>query len=103
VHLTFRRDDVLEYQLTIANADHEAFGSGYLYRGSAGSAGERVATLFTDLSLTGPFVQLRGTASMDARMTTPDLLSRMRQWPDSFEVRVVPTERSRVSLRGPLR
>ena len=103
LHLTFRRDDVLEYQLTIANADHEAFGSGYLYRAGGSATEVRVATLFTDLSLSGPYVQLRGTGIVETPLTMPDLLSRIRQWPDSFSIRVVPVEHSREALSGHLR
>lgn len=103
VQLTFRRDDVLEYELTISNADHAAFGSGYVYRIAGPSGPRRVATLFTGASLSGPHVQLRGTGLVTSPMRPSDLLERIREAPESYSVLVVSVESRNQGLVGRLR
>jgi hypothetical protein len=103
VHLTFRPDDVLEYELTIANADQSTFGSAYLYRISGSSKQQRVATLFTDASLSGPHVQLRGTGMVAAPLSTRDLLEKIREAPGSYSVLVVSLDGRAQGLVGHLR
>lgn len=103
VRIVVHPDDTFEYQLTILNADHVTFSTGEVYRASADVWGDPVATLFSEVSLTGPYVQLRGTGQVARTLRASALLEEMREVPGEFVVRIRAESGRPVVLAGSLR
>lgn len=103
VRIIVHPNDTFEYQLTILNADSVTFRTGEVYRASADVWGDPVATLFSEVSLTGPYVQLRGTGQVARTLRATVLLEEMREVPGDFVVRVRGESGRPVILAGPLR
>ena len=101
VRLTFGDDASLTYTLTVQNAIGVTYTGAWIFA-SAGGA-KRLAILATDVVLTGPYVQLRGTGVVPGQSSGQDLLESIRARPADFEVRLQPAAPGTVVLRGPLK
>lgn len=99
VRLVVNDDDSFEYLATIYNPDAEAFTGAVIRRAS----GEVLATLFSDVTLREPYIQLRGTVSL-GRGGRPDVLAEeLRENPGAFVVCVQgPGAPGRDAIRGPV-
>lgn len=88
VRIVVKEDDTLEYLATIYNPRGETFSRAYLRRGGAGEGGEIMATLFTDVALRNPYIQVRGTISVSRELTAEELAEELREHPRAFAVSV---------------
>lgn len=88
VRIVVKEDDTLEYLATIYNPRGETFSSAYLRRGGEGEGGEIIATLFTDVALRSPYIQVRGTISVSRESKAEALAEELRERPRAFAVSV---------------
>lgn len=94
VKLTVNDDDTFEYLVTIFNPTGETFTGAQLLRrsadpqGSGALGGGAVATLFSDVSLSNRYLQLRGTISVNRDRSSATLAEEIRERPGDFQVSV---------------
>jgi hypothetical protein len=88
VRIVIEHDSTFEYQLTVYNDDRRTYRSARVYDGDPADGGKLVATLFSDLSLGGRYIQIRGTATLPSTIKAQDLASQLRQRPSDFIFRV---------------
>lgn len=88
VRLMVKDDDALEYLATIYNPRGETFSTAYLRRGGASADGVIVATLFSDVALRTPYIQVRGTISLARNERAGALAEELRENPHAFGVSV---------------
>jgi hypothetical protein len=93
-------DSSLEYRLTVYNDDRRTYRSARIYSGDPLDGGTVVATLFSDLSLTGRYIQVRGTATLPSSADLGEVVSRLRQHPDEFTFRLEPRVPAAGALTG---
>ncbi|HSA55796.1 MAG TPA: hypothetical protein VLE53_08825 [Gemmatimonadaceae bacterium] len=103
VHLQLTEDETFEYQVRIKNAVGVTYVSGQLHRRLPDGSNELVATLFSDVALSGPSVQLRGTASVARGVPAAEICDALRSSPESFIVQIDPQAGQRGQLHGVLR
>lgn len=103
VRLNWRNDDVLEYDLKLSGCEGIHFTTARIVRLSPEGNSEVVATLFSDMLLTGPHVQMRGTGSLARGIRSRDLAEEIQDRPGSFLVRVSSQSDDSVVLEGILR
>jgi hypothetical protein len=77
-----------EYHLEIRGAAAATYVSGQLRRQLPDSTQQLVAVLFSDLALTGQFVQLRGTAPLTRGVSAAEINEALQLHPESFVVHV---------------
>ena len=95
-------DDTFEYQLTIFNGARRAFGGGYVYHRLA-SPDSVVMTLFSDETLAGRYIQLRGTGVVPRAVDLHALAQGLRASPEEYVFRVEPRTKSGLALQGTTR
>lgn len=101
VRILVQTDDALEYLATIYNPRGETFTTAYLRRGGAGEGGVIVATLFSDVALRTPYIQVRGTISIARESRGEDLAEELRETPQAFAVSVHASSGGKVgTIRG---
>lgn len=88
VRIVVKDDDTLEYLATIYNPSGETFTCAYLRRDGAAARGDILATLFSDVALRNPYIQVRGTISVARDMNAETLADELRERPGSFTVSV---------------
>ena len=103
VHLQLTEDETFEYQVRIKNAIGITYVSGQLHRRLADGSNDVVATLFSGVALSGPSVQLRGTASVVRGVSAAEICDALRSDPESFTVQIDPQDGQRGQLHGVLR
>lgn len=103
VRILVHPDDTFEYQLTLVHADSVTFTTGELFRAAEVDGGDPVATLFSGESLSGPYVQLRGTGQVARTLEASALLEEIREAPGTFVVRVRGESGRQTVLAGALR
>lgn len=103
VHLQLTEEESFEYQIRIKNAIGITYVSGQLHRRLPDGSNELVATLFSDVALSGPSVQLRGTASVTRGVSASEICDALRSNPESFTVQIDPQNGQRGQLHGVLR
>jgi hypothetical protein len=92
-----------EYHLEIRGAARATYVAGHLRRQRADSTQELVAVLFSDMVLTGQFVQLRGTAPLARGVTAAEIGDALRLHPESFVVHIESQPGRGGALHGVLR
>ncbi len=100
VRIVVNDDDSFEYLATIYNPTGETFSSAFVRRQGEGD-GVVLATLFSDLTLRTPYIQLRGTVSVarDARASV--LAEELRENPRAFSITLHTAGDSRAAaIRG---
>lgn len=102
VHLLLTETETFEYQVRIKNAIGVTYVSGQLHRQLADGSSQLVATLFSDVALSGPSVQLRGTASVARGLPVSEICDALRRHPESFIVQIDPQDGQRGQLHGVL-
>ena len=101
VRIVVNDDDSFEYLATIYNPRGETFTSAFLRRGGASEGGEILATLFADVTLRGPYIQLRGTISVSRESSADALADELREHPHGFSVSVhTPASPRAGAIRG---
>lgn len=103
LRLNWRDDDVLEYDLKLADCEGIHFTTARIVRLTPEGGSEVVATLFSDMLLTGPHVQMRGTGSLARGIRSGTLAEEIQDSPGSFLVRVSSQSDDSVVLEGILR
>lgn len=103
LRISWRQDLTLEYDLRIVDAHGVSFTSAQLLRRVPGREPETVATLFTDMRLTGPIAQMRGTGSVVRGVGAEVLADEIRGQPSAFLVRVTCATDSSAVLQGTFR
>jgi hypothetical protein len=101
--LRVRNDGAVEYWLRIENPARITYTTAQLYRRSAQSSGEPVATIFTGAAISDPSIQVRGTISGRQSMQPGELADELREQPGEFHVVLVPSEGQGTPLRGEFR
>lgn len=86
VRIVVRDDDRFEYLATIYNPTGETFSAAFLRRQGGGDVGAVLATLFSDLTLRTPYIQLRGTVSVARDAQASLLAEELRENPRAFSV-----------------
>lgn len=81
-------DDRFEYLATIYNPRGETLTGAVLRRTGGDESDGAVATLFSDVSLRSPYIQLRGSVSVSRDERAALLSEEMRERPSGFTVRV---------------
>lgn len=101
VRIVVRDDDTLEYLATIYNPRGETFTSAFIRRGGANEGGEILATLFSDVALRTPYIQVRGTISVSRESSAEALAEELREHPRSLAVSVhAPASTAAGTIRG---
>lgn len=103
VHLQLTEEETFEYQIRIKDAIGITYVSGQLHRRLPDGSNQLVATLFSDVALSGPSVQLRGTASVARGLLAAEICDALRSHPESFIVQIDPQNGQRGQLHGVLR
>ena len=88
VKLVVNDDDSFEYLITIYNPTGQTFTGAHLIRKSPDELGAAVATLFSEVSLSDPYMQLRGTVSVNRDRKGAVLAEEIRERPGDFLVTV---------------
>lgn len=88
VRLVVNDDDSFEYLITIYNPAGQTFTGAYLVRKHPDQHGAAVATLFTEVSLSDQYLQLRGTVSVNRDRRNAVLAEEIRERPGDFLVSV---------------
>lgn len=101
--LNWRNGDILEYDLKLSDCEGIHFTTAQIVRRSPDGASEIVATLFSDMLLTGPHVQMRGTGSVARGIHPGSLAADIQDQPGAFLVRVASQADDTVVLEGVLR
>lgn len=101
--LNWRDDDVLEYDLKLSDCEGIHFTTAQIVRRTDDGVPGVVATLFTDMLLTGPHVQMRGTGSVARGVRLGTLAEEIQERPGAFVVRVTSQADDSVVLEGVLR
>ncbi len=81
-------DDRFEYLATIYNPKGETLTGATLRRTDSDDRDGAVATLFSDVALRSPYIQLRGSVSLSREERAAVLSEEMRERPRSFSVRI---------------
>jgi len=101
VRLLVNDDDSFEYLATIYNPTGETFSSAFLRRQGGGDSGAVLATLFSDLTLRTPYIQLRGTISVSRDARAGVLAEELRENPRAFSITLHTAAEPRVAaIRG---
>lgn len=103
VHLQLTEDETFEYQVRIKNAIGITYVNGQLHRRLPDGSSQLVATLFSDVALSGPSIQLRGTASVARGVPAAEICEALRSHPEAFIVQIDPQAGQRGQLHGVLR
>jgi hypothetical protein len=98
--IVIAEDSTLEYRLTVYNDDRRTYRSARVYVGDPTDGGTVVATLFSDLSLSSRYIQVRGTATVSPSTDITDIVSRLRQRPSDFIFRLEPRVPAAGALTG---
>jgi hypothetical protein len=87
MRFVLRDDDTFEYHLTIYNDDRRVFSAARIYRRAP--ADERVVvTLFTGETLSGPYIQVRGTTPVRPDVDPHEWLAELARNPSEFVIRI---------------
>lgn len=81
-------DDRFEYLATIYNPRGETLTGATLRRTSGDEDAAPAATLFSDVALRSPYIQLRGSVSLSREERAALLSEEMRERPRNFSVRI---------------
>jgi hypothetical protein len=101
IRIVVNDDDTFEYLATIYNPRGEAFIGAYLRRGGTTEGGTVLATLFSDVTLRSPYIQLRGTVSVSRDARAGVLAEELREHPRDFSVSVHTSTSTRLgAIRG---
>ena len=101
VRIVVNDDDSFEYLATIYNPKGETFTGAFLRRSGGGDAGVVLATLFSDMTLRSPYIQLRGTVSVGRDARPGALAEEIRENPRAFQVSVHSATSARLgAIRG---
>jgi hypothetical protein len=92
-----------EYHLEIRGAAGATYVAGHVRRQLPDSTHELVAVLFSDMVLTGQFVQLRGTAPLARGVAVAEVADALRRDPASFVVHIESRPGRGGALHGVLR
>ena len=103
MRIVVREDDTFEYQVTVQNEELKTFTAGLLYRMNPGTRGTAVATLFSDVTLSNRYIQMRGTGTVSRGVNVRDLMEQLRQRPAEFVVRLESRGSPAGALLGTLR
>jgi hypothetical protein len=88
VRIVVRDDDQMEYLATIYNPNGETITGASLWPASGEERGGPLATLFSDVSLRSPYIQLRGSVTHTRGVDAALLSEEIRERPPNFSVRM---------------
>jgi hypothetical protein len=103
VRVVLLDDGMVEYQLSLRLTGSTTYVAGHLLRPDADSLNRVVATLFSDVTLSGRYVQLRGRGTLSRTLRPAELMDDIRLNPGSFVVRIEPRPGLAPELRGTLK
>jgi hypothetical protein len=103
VRVVLLDDGQVEYELTLRLPRNTTYVAGHLLRPGADTLNQVVATLFSDVTLSGRYVQLRGRGTFARTVRPAVLMDDIRLNPSGFVVRIEPRAGLSPELRGTLK